>query len=844
MASHTDGVSRKRVLSESEAQGAVGAVGQDSQKKVKLSHETANDAENDPGPRDDLSSTHEVESLLNPPELARPLIKVEQDVLTRPVISWNQGVQGGLRTSFTNKVKSQSRTTSLTRTASNPTDVPMVDSPDLDPGELSDIPHAQGISSVANAVEIKKEHNQSTPLRSHDTPPLIKREPSDSEPAIVRDEDTGVPVMDPVFDAGDETEEDPMVEPNIEMSGTTSRVNDGPEPSHSSAIAASMDAIYPHNLRQEVSCTNPMKEGPKEFSLPKPSDLMRNGSHISLQELTLTDFMPLYMDLNLDIKNATRRVAVQRAFDLYMKTYYPFSSQGQVLIDRAVKTAKSVKSDWIIDDARRQAAIRKTQVEKQKKQQEKLKTAQMQKTDKSGQAQQRQEPQRQQMSKPSNASLPNPNPTSLPTSASSSQSSHGGKLVSSSDYYNLLPRDIFCHNSEVGILSNILTDIIPAKSPQTEGQDVNTMNAYDAATSTEQSWVDDDDHPDAPHLDVLDEEEAKLLRFYFPSMEIKPRTLLCLVCSEFGHRASTCPYHNCSVCGEVGVHASSSCPQAQRCGKCLLLGHHMVDCTMKILPPKSDTPGCKFCHSRDHLEINCHLLWRSFEPHLENIRKVCNILVFCYTCGGPGHYGPECGLHNRELRSGGITWSRSNSNLYHDPRSKYKMLSTNTDYSNPFPEPEISIKGKRKSKAKAKATQFVAEETEDDTQFFGARVPTKPAQRPVNVTKIQPKQQEMNGGFSRYQAPDQGHHFERAGYHHVPPPRFDRDYHGPGGNADMSRGNRTPDPRWEFEIPRRESLRQGPVGQRTRSRTGPLPEARKGKKKKQKQQKQAPKAKA
>lgn len=203
------------------------------------------------------------------------------------------------------------------------------------------------------------------------------------------------------------------------------------------------------------------------------------------------------------------------------------------------------------------------------------------------------------------------------------------------------------------------------------------------------------------------EERVAILK-YFPTTNggiLKK----CLVCGSSRHNRTACPDNACSSCGSKGDHLSSACPQTMVCGKCRGEGHQTSHCPEKLRVAKEDM-RCITCQSPGHLENECHLIWRSFFPGPDEIKKVQNISVYCYFCGRSGHFGPECGLHRGTPASGGTSWSTSNMDMY--LTTGYDAMSTGgNDYS-------IPSRGKKGFSIKGKANDPIELDDSDDNEGF------------------------------------------------------------------------------------------------------------------------------
>lgn len=215
---------------------------------------------------------------------------------------------------------------------------------------------------------------------------------------------------------------------------------------------------------------------------------------------------------------------------------------------------------------------------------------------------------------------------------------------------------------------------------------------------------------DSTDVGLHDQDEILLQQRYFPSATAE----ICIACAKSGHVASHCPTMSCERCGVNGEHSDDTCPQNKRCRKCQQSGHLAPQCPEKLALARSEMSGCDNCGSKEHLELECHYLWRSFFPSQQDIRTVRDIPVHCYTCGGDGHYGPECGLHRGVPKSGRVTWSLQNLHTYLDISSQNRALSAGIDYSIHPPKDKaksISIKGRA-------GDDFIALDDSDDEPSF------------------------------------------------------------------------------------------------------------------------------
>lgn len=215
--------------------------------------------------------------------------------------------------------------------------------------------------------------------------------------------------------------------------------------------------------------------------------------------------------------------------------------------------------------------------------------------------------------------------------------------------------------------------------------------------------------------EVNPEDRIAILK-YFPTTDgIVLRR--CLVCGSSGHEQAVCPDSSCSSCGYKGDHLTPACPRTVVCGKCRRVGHQTSHCPEKLRVAKEDIK-CVICQSPNHDETECHFIWRSFLPSTDEIKKVKSIAAFCYYCGRPGHFGPECGLYRRTPASGGISWSQTNIAKY--LRGPNIVSSGVDDYSTP----DRNIK--KGFSIKGKANDPIELGDSDDEDFIQAKVNQRP----------------------------------------------------------------------------------------------------------------------
>ena len=249
---------------------------------------------------------------------------------------------------------------------------------------------------------------------------------------------------------------------------------------------------------------------------------------------------------------------------------------------------------------------------------------------------------------------------------------------------------------------------------------------------------------DPEDIDLMGHDlERDLQKKYFPSTIGRPNTYHCLACGNDSHKTIQCPDLTCVVCG--GNHAHSTCPQNQRCKKCRNRGHQTLHCPEKLARSQAEAVECELCGYQDHLEDECHHIWRTFNPRPKDIRKVREIPLYCYTCGATGHYGPECGVRRGgRILSGGQTFSKANLLKYVDAGSDDRAISAGVDYSiTSRPQKQISIKGMASDPIDLNISDG------DDVAFITEKVRKPKGNSKIKVAALRKGQLLQNDSYSR-----------------------------------------------------------------------------------------------
>jgi len=741
--SRTAGVGRKRDLEEYYPQrdAANGSSDEDtmrSRKRVKQDQEALR------------TTPAEDQALLNIPlavqnEMPEPN-PVEEPTVSLPTpaqSSWNQGVQGGLRTSFGSRMKSfgQSRATvssvrslavetpadDVTMNLQSPATKDIVESAVSQPLRISDditgSDTAQQPEFEASASPTIKLQSSETGERAQPAVGVQPDFPAGSSQRIPREEQAqiGVPSdREPRESLGAEAEDNQAME--LDSSSNAENHNRSAMDNKEKSGNNTLEEASPHEEGPVFPRdTSKLPDNiPRMFS-PAGKNLLleemfdHRGEPISVQSIKITDFVPHFVRTNPgELAWQLKGKQYKRAFNLYLGLFYGhvphlvkeasdaagsattrfwqqdfkrFSMQGEASSEQQGKKATSAKSkkDWV-EASHRPSAVAALEIGVHP---QRLKSPEM--------------------------------TTDSPDSANLSHLTFSSSAITKNS-----PKEQFVAGTE---------DVL------SKGEHI-TMNDLPIAQT---SGVAEGKKPSAdPSMDFeVNEMERTLLQRYFPAVEGVGSTPRCLACAGSTHNTLDCPQLSCTLCG--GNHSNFSCPQNQRCGKCRQKGHSSSECTEKLFASSVERGGCDICQSRDHIESTCHFVWRSFAPRPEEIRTVRDIAVSCFTCGETSHYGPECGLYRgkNKSRTGDVTFSRSNLQKYLDPDSQDRAISAGVDYSLPSKAGKVfNIKGK------ANNPITLDDSDDEDTGFIRPKIDNPLSKRgrkkgPKNHIQFQQHQQNI-----------------------------------------------------------------------------------------------------
>lgn len=201
------------------------------------------------------------------------------------------------------------------------------------------------------------------------------------------------------------------------------------------------------------------------------------------------------------------------------------------------------------------------------------------------------------------------------------------------------PEVVEVSSGEEGEITFISSNAVPPPPPD---------SSVDASNSQPRTHVDASNGPPRTHLSQLPDTERELQRRYFGSTGGEEMAR-CLTCSQAGHMAELCPSRTCQHCQAVDEHFSKDCATVAKCRKCRERGHSKANCASKLARSAADGFFCDSCSQPGHVEEECSLLWRSFNPDKEpNLHKVARLTVVCYECSAATHWGGDCPMRPRK----------------------------------------------------------------------------------------------------------------------------------------------------------------------------------------------------
>ncbi|RFU31740.1 hypothetical protein B7463_g4621, partial [Scytalidium lignicola] len=653
------------------------------------------------------------------------------------VISWNQGVQSGLRTSFGNRNK-------------GPPSVAAVDKPDdgaEDDGLQPNQTNAPPTAETRNSEHPTSKDAMLKAKKKHKLGVQMDQMEAETKNATVAFQNFGLPLP-------------PHCQPIIDK------------------IAGGL-TLYPKRLDSTPVYVN--KSG--EFRLQEALD---NGRPVSIKDLNLNLFTLAFLQGNPDKLESIKAKQLGAAYSIYVLKYYPHIHP--TFRDPIISTQShhSLELVAILRQARKELKESKKKNAPSKGGTQPPKAIP--------------ESRETQNDVTHEVLRTNANDVDVQISRGNNTSHKGEDIGENlhedfriSEEENMQPLSSMDPSIPSGGITTQATVVQPASIVQTSHQTPNVADGevfvVDAAPAEIEFQDDGSNAASVGESDAIkeyDEVEYGILQRYFPATGSTTNPPRCLSCAGNDHCTIDCDAFTCATCGVKGEHTTISCPQNQRCGKCRQLGHVIFECPEKLRISKDERPGCDICKSTSHVETGCSFIWRSFRIKPEEVKKVNSILVYCHCCGNIGHYGGECGLRKRSIPSGGFTWSKSNLAMYLDPSSANQALSAAVDYSIPTKSQNgLSIKGKGGRPHDRERQTIVIDDSDDDVStFIRPKVSNAPL-RMGGIHIVQPSRSSnananvnANANNPSYWAPPATYHARdnSARYGHErtfsPPPRY------------------------------------------------------------------------
>lgn len=733
-------------------------------------------------------------------------------VVAQPM-TWNRGVQSGLRTSFGSKAPSLTASTASTPVQDVGEVNASMSSLETHPKENASQPALDSgpganIHDIVEIVETKPPAQRKTGVNLHDvveTKLPTQRKTGENLDNVV---ETKQPVQPKTGrNLHDVVEAKPPVQPKTaDTEGTIPKGKNAKKkkPQASGPDTGGVKATKEVRLTRSVAAQNekesqfprPLQPGVKgvyengrgEFVL---DEILQNDQRIRLQDFNAEIFVRHFLATNSQKLDSLTAKHIKGAFGKYITIYYnhlPKSAQEQARLSGTTLLGRTRFIDAL---QRAKKAMKKN-------------TASSGSTNNSNAL---------QKNGVTGQSTTNPkasqNNTATGQSMGNPKAEPEGPISSRLDKYKYeAPKDS-------GNGTSSTSHSLPADTHPAPNSIADTHSTPEAPPESDL----EDGEMSSDALDVaLSDMEIELLQRYFPTATGSVASPRCLACASSSHKTFDCPALTCKICDQN--HLTLACPLNIRCLKCRARGHHTSQCPEKLSRAPSEAGGCDLCHSKDHLENTCHLIWRSYNPRPEEIRTVRAIPISCYVCGASNHYGPECGLTSGKILSGGTTWSKKNLQKYLDPSSNDRAIAAGTDFSLPQPtKKSFNIKGQAND-------PIMLDDSDDDVEFIRPSVKPSSSKNKLPGTnqhiRFAPKQNPVPEPSGRsYRAP--------------PPPRQPRQQFGNNGSfQESSRYGRersfSPPPRYDdFRAGFNENdryLPQGPARGGYRSsdggrRTGP-----------------------
>ncbi|KAK1236560.1 hypothetical protein PQX77_000112 [Marasmius sp. AFHP31] len=285
--------------------------------------------------------------------------------------------------------------------------------------------------------------------------------------------------------------------------------------------------------------------------------------------------------------------------------------------------------------------------------------------------------------------------------------------------------------SHVSVFGSVPVQNLPSPSPPPEGEE-NYIEFLDYGGNSNENGA-------ARYFQTQEEE-----------IPVAPTVIICKRCNAKGeHKTANCPVIVCLTCGARNEHSTHSCPISKVCFSCGMKGHINANCPNRGLRyNESKYDDCHRCGSSQHSTNECPTLWRLYDylteaarnVTLENRRARKDLPlggggegyiaedVWCYNCGGSGHWGDDCKVmpHNGDVPAEYSAFSSHN--LFSGPFADFDADQVSTsrrelrdwereDYWGDRVPTNVGKKGKKKEIANLRAKANPVEDDDGDNWF-------------------------------------------------------------------------------------------------------------------------------